>query len=162
MRGEYVHTRGLPTARLACFIEPQRLVHGFMAADKAEFIDTVLFSQSTRSASTPHSTRLDLDKRSPRSDCLGAIVSTFLRERIIVNVEILISIKRFHRVVEVVHLVCDRRENRRVSYYGTISIRPREYDIYMHCDDIIIESSVIAINYENVFTANKIWICIQI
>lgn len=36
------------SARAACFIEPQRLVRGFMGADKAEFIDTILFSRSIR------------------------------------------------------------------------------------------------------------------
>lgn len=43
--------KDIPTAHgwSACFIEPQRLVHGFMGADKAEFIDTILFSRSIRS-----------------------------------------------------------------------------------------------------------------
>lgn len=47
-----IHAGSQQYDMLACFIEPQRLAHGFMAADKAEFIDTVLFSQSTHSAST--------------------------------------------------------------------------------------------------------------
>lgn len=99
------HTRGLPTARLVCFIEPQRLVHGFMAVDKAEFIDTVLFLNRPvlhpRNRLVVHASILTNVRWDPIVSKRSRLYYFFVND-IIINVKILLSIKRLHCITEVV------------------------------------------------------------